>query len=187
MKIKAKDNAHVKEFGVTSTPAATGGDLAFAQVLIAAGMVTRAVVDPLLQRLPAERAAATQNGQTLTLLQLLTNEKVAKLDDLLSVSIKQSGLPYLPLATYDVDRDIACLLPREIAFEFCLVPFDRISRCVLIAITNPMDKAIRERVRGLLGCDLFWYVSAPAEITNALRQAHGLNNDRRADTHNPKQ
>ena len=93
MKVETENNAYIEELGVVPAPAATGGDLALAKVLIAAGVVTHAVVNPLLQRLPAERAVAIRNGQTLTLLQLLTNEKIAKLDDLLAISIKQSGLP----------------------------------------------------------------------------------------------
>lgn len=175
MKTTKDDNARGENIGSLPAPAAAGGELALVTALIAEGVVTRAAVNPLLQRLPAERAAAVQTGQTLTLLQLLASEQLAKLDDLLAIVVERSGLPYLSLATYDVDRDIACLLPREIAFEFCLIPFDRISRCVLIATANPLDAAICERVRALMGCDLFWYVSSPAEITNALRQAHGLN------------
>ena len=154
------------------------------------------MVAPLLQRLRAERAVAIQNGQTLTLLQLLANEQIAKLDDLLGIIVERSRLPYLPLSTYDIDRDIACLLPREIAFEFCLIPFDQISRCVLIAAANPLDPATRDRIRVLIdydlfwyvnsqarrekfkgaeiNYDLFWYVSSPVDITNALRRAHGL-------------
>jgi len=169
-----EDYAQVAAIG-TIPPSAPGGDLAVALALIAAGVVTRAVVNPLLQRLPAERAVAIQNGQTLTLLQLLVNEQIAKLEDLLAIIVDRSGLPYLPLSTYDVDRDIACLLPREIALEFCVVPFDCISRGVLIAVANPLDPALRERIGGLIDYHPFWYVSSPVEITNALRQAHGLN------------
>ena len=175
MKTTTDDNARGEKIGSLPAPAAVGGDLALANALIAAGVVPQSVVNPLLQRLSAERAAAAQTGQPLTVLQLLVSEQLAKLEDLLAIVVERSGLPYLPLASYDVDRDIACLLPREFAFEFCLVPFDRISRCVLIATANPLDLVIRERVGALLSCDLFWYVSSPEEITNALRQAHGLN------------
>ena len=167
--------AQVEEVGASPASRATGGDLALANALVAAGVVPRVVIAPLLHRLQAERAGAIQNGQTLTLLQLLAAEQVATLDDLLGFVVDRSGLPYLSLATYDVDRDIACLVPRELAFEFCLVPFDRISRAVLVAVANPLDAALGDRLRMLGDYDLFWFVSSPAEITNALRQAYGLN------------
>lgn len=174
--MKTEQDGRNQMEGFSAPPALmiTGGDMALAVALIEKGVVTHEVINPLLKRLPAERAAAIRNGQTLALLQLLANEQIAKLDDLLAIVVERSGLPYLPLATYDVDRDIACLLPAELAFEFCLIPFDRISRYVLIAVANPLDTAIRERIRALIDYELFWYISSPVEITNALRQAHGL-------------
>ena len=174
MKTEPQNSELVEALGTTPAPTATGGDLALAAALVAEGVVTRAAINPLLQQLHGERAAAVQSGQTLTLLQLLVNAQIAKMDDLLTIIVERSGLPYLPLSTYDVDRDVACLLPREIAFEFCLIPFDRISRCVLIAVANPLDPAIRDRIRVLIDYDLFWYVSSPSDITLALRRAHDL-------------
>ncbi len=168
-------NSNLEEaLGTPLAPTATSGDLALAAALVAEGVITNAAVNPFLQQLQTDRAAIVQTGQTLTLTQLLVNAQIAKLDDLLTIIVDRSGLPYLPLSTYDVDRDVACLLPKEIAFEFCLIPFDRISRCVLIAVANPLDPALRDRIRVLIDYDLFWYVSSPAEITFALRRAHDL-------------
>jgi len=174
MKTEMDDSNRVETIDATPALTATAGDRVLADALIAAKVVTRPVVNPLLQRLPTERAAAVQSGQTLTLLQLLVTAQLAKLDDLLAIIVERSGLPYLPLATYDVDRNIACLLPREIAFEFCLIPFDQISRCILVAAANPLDPTTCNQIRELIDYDLFWYVSSPVEIANALRRAHGL-------------
>ena len=179
MKTEQEDSGLREAVGATPALTATAGDLALAVALIAEGVVTRAVINPLLQRLHAERAAVVKEGQTRTRVQLLVNEQIAKLDDLLAIIVERSGLPYLPLSIYDIDRDVACLLPREIAFEFCLIPFDQISRSVLVAVANPLDTAIRDRIRTRIGYDLFLYVSSPVEITSALRRAHGL--DKEAD------
>ena len=175
MKTDLNNSDLVEDLGSTTlAPTATSGDLALAAALVAEGVITNAAVNPFMQQLQAERAAVVQTGQTLTLSQLLVNAKIAQMEDLMTIIVDRSGLPYLPLSTYDVDRDVACLLPREIAFEFCLIPFDRISRCVLIAVANPLDPALRDRIRVLIDYDLFWYVSSPAEITYALRRAHDL-------------
>jgi hypothetical protein len=104
----------------------------------------------------------------------MVNEQFAKMEDILMVLSDKSGLPYLPLSIYDVDRDIASLLPTEWCWKLCLVPFDSISRSVLIATANPFAQEVRQRIATMLKQNVFWYVSSPADIVGALQRAHGL-------------
>jgi hypothetical protein len=143
-------------------------------VLLAEKLITVQAVEPLLKRLASSPAGSSENAQPLTLPQLLIDEQLIKLEDFLSLLVDRSGLPYLPLSTYDVDRDAACLLPRELCFENCIVPFDLISRSVLIATANPFDLAVRSQAQIMLAYNVFWYVTSPEEIQTALRRAHGL-------------
>ncbi len=160
---------------VSPTKAKTeDGNQALAELLIVEKLVTPQAIDPLLKRLAAARSSDEDNGQPLTLVQLLVDEQIAKLDDIMSLLVDRSGLPYLPLSTYDVDRDAACLLPRELCFANCLVSFDLISRSVLIATANPFDMVTRNHAEGMLSYNVFWYVASPMEVHAALRRAHGL-------------
>jgi len=163
------------------TPKQTGsakqdldGEHALADLLISEKVLTRQSVQPLLDQLKTGRQAAATKGQPLTLLQLLVEQQICKLDDLLSIVVTKSAKPYLPLSFYDVDRDTALLLPRDVCFESCIIPFDLISRSVLIATANPFDETTRDRVRTMLDYNVFWYISPPAEIISALRHVHGL-------------
>jgi len=158
--------------GPTGAPAAPGR--ALADVLIAERVVTPQSVQPLLQRLQAGQAAALAKQQPLTLVQLLVDEQIVKLDDLLAVLAERSGLPYLPVAWYDVDRDVAGLLPVELCLQHCVLPVDLISRSVLLATADPFCPAARDEIAAALDYHLFWYVAAPADIITALRRAHGL-------------
>ena len=160
---------------------AADGDAALAEVLVAGRVATLDVIQPLLQRLQTERAAVLQNGQTLTLVQLLVDEGVAKLDDILVALVNRSGLPYLPLSVYDVDHETACLLSREVCFKHCIIPFDVISRSILIATTNPFDTAARKQVGAAVDYNQIWYVSSPGDITQALRHAHGMETQTKAE------
>ena len=160
-------------------PPVSDGDAALAEVLIAEKLLTRASVHPLLQQLRTQRAAALEKNQPLTLVQLLVDEQICKLDDILLVLVNRSGLPYLPLSAYDLDRDIAHLLPREIAFQLCVLPFDRISHSVLVATTNPFDDQARDQVRAMLNYSVLWYVTPPEDIVIALRRLHGIDNTAR--------
>lgn len=157
---------------------ADNSDRALADVLIADKFVTAQAIDPLLQQLKAMRANPEDNSQPLSLVQLLVNEQIAKLEDVLTFLVDKSGLPYLPLSIYDVDRDVARLLPVDVCMQFCIVPVDLISRSVLMATGNPFDQVARQRVEAMLDYGIFWYVSAPTEIMTALRRVHGLDTGR---------
>lgn len=168
--------------GAPASTAARGknetGDQAMIRVLISEKILTPQVVDPLLERLKTAQNAQTDKAQKPTLLQFLANEQLAKLEDLLTILINRSGLPFMPLSTYDVDRDTACLLPQDICWPGCLVPFDLISRSVLIATANPFDQQTKERVQAMLDYNIFWYIAPPADILATLRRVHGLDGSR---------
>jgi tetratricopeptide (TPR) repeat protein len=150
------------------------GNKALIDVLIAEKLVTPQAVEPLMKRLTSGPANSGENPMPFVLTQLLVEEQLVKLDDLLTVLVDRSGLPYLPLSTYDADRDAVCLLPREVCFEKCIVPFDLISRSVLIATANPLDTAARSQAEVMLAYNVFWYVTSAEEIHAVLRRAHGL-------------
>lgn len=165
----------------STTHGTEDGNQQLANLLVAEKIVTTQAVQPLLKRLKAEGPASAERGQTLTLLQLLHDEQILKLEDVLAALVDKSGLPYIPLSIYDVDRDVACLLPREICFTHCIVPFDLISRSVLIATPNPFDHSTREQVQAMIDYNTFWYVAAPPDIVAALRKVHQLENSGRPD------
>ncbi len=155
-----------------------GGDAALADVLIADKLLTPQSLQPLLQQLKTQRAESVKKGQPLTLLQLIAEQQLAKLDDLLVYLVNKCGCPYLPLEVYDVDRDVACLLPRETAFTHCVVPFDLVGRSALVATANPLDVHTRDHVRSLLSYNIFWFISPPAQIATVLRMVHGFEGKR---------
>ena len=156
------------------------GDQALANILIAEKLVTSQAVQPMLQRLSLERAATVAKGQSLTLLQLLVEAQSATMEELLSLAHTKSSVPFMPLAFCDVEREVGALLPKELALQYCVVPFDRISRSVLIATANPFDSAVRDMVCTMLNYHVFWYLSPPADIVATIRRVHQLDEKRSA-------
>jgi hypothetical protein len=149
------------------------GDLALANVLMQEKIITRQAVEPILAKLRELRATTANKSTALSLLPLLDGEQMAKQDDLMNLIVEKSRLPFLPLNQYDVDRDVATLVPADIAWEHCLIPFDLISRSVMVATANPFDEAARKQVEAMLDYHVFWYVSPPQDIVTSLRRAHG--------------
>jgi tetratricopeptide (TPR) repeat protein len=157
---------------------AAEGDRLLANVLIAEKFATPQAIEPLLAQLQTLRAGGADRSLPLSLIQLIATEQHAKLEDLLTVILDKANLAYLPLGVYDVDRDTACLLPLDLCWQWCVVPFDQISRSVLIATANPFDARARQQIESLIKRSVFWYVSSPHEISTALRRAHGLDGTR---------
>lgn len=151
------------------------GDRALADVLIAEKLATPQALQPLLQQLKAMRNVPhPEKGLPLVLTQLIVNEQYAKLDDVLTVMLNKSSLPYLPLAYYDIDRDTSSCLPLEVCWQLGILPFDQIGRCILVATSNPFQAMAHRAVEATLKTNLFWYVAAPADIATALRRVHHL-------------
>jgi tetratricopeptide (TPR) repeat protein len=158
------------------------GDLALANLLISEKLLTPQAANPLLDKLRDLRKAPGDSPEPLSLLPLIVAEQLAKLDDLLLVMIDKSRLPFIPLSIYDADRDIVRLLPQDICWQHCLVPFDQISRSLLVATANPFDKVARKQVEAIVDQHVFWFISPPAEIHATLRNAYGLNTTKKVGT-----
>jgi tetratricopeptide (TPR) repeat protein len=154
------------------------GDLALVNMLTVEKIVTMQAVEPLLKQLRELRAYHLDKTVPLSLIPLLTADQLVRLEDLMTIIVEKSRLPYIPLSIYDADRDCAKMLPEEICWQHCLLPFDLISRSLLVATANPFDQATRKHVESLVKYHVFWYVSPPADIVLALRRALGLENQR---------
>jgi len=100
------------------------------------------------------------SGQALavSLLDNLCKGNVDRLDSVLAALNDRTKFAYVPLEYYDVDRQVARMLPDELTINRLFVPFDLVSRTIMVAVCNPFDStardAVQDRVKGLeLGAD----------------------------------
>ncbi len=85
------------------------GNKALIDVLIAEKMLTPQAVEPLVKRLTSGPVNTGESPTPFVLAQLLIEEQLVKLDDMLTVLVNRSGLPYLPL--FDLRRGSRRRLP----------------------------------------------------------------------------
>jgi tetratricopeptide (TPR) repeat protein len=109
------------------------------------------------------------SGQSLaaSLLDKLCRQDTDKVDQSLSSLIDRTKFAYVPLEYYDVDRQIATL-------GRLYVPFDLISRTIMVACCNPFDAAGREAVQQSLDYAVAWYLARPESIIRALQDIYRL-------------
>jgi hypothetical protein len=92
----------------------------------------------------------------------------------LSALIDRTKFAYLPLEYYDVDRQIAPMLPENLTLGRLFVPFDLVSRTMMVACCNPFDAAGREAVQQSVDYTVMWYLSRPAAIVKSLQSIYRL-------------
>jgi tetratricopeptide (TPR) repeat protein len=93
-------------------------------------------------------------------------------DQLLAFVTERTNLAHMPLGIYEVIPDIVRLQPRDISFKYCTMPFDRIGRTLLMASANPFDEPAKKAAEKVLDYNLQWYVCAPQEITQILKDVY---------------
>ena len=116
------------------------------------------------------------SGQALavSLLDYLCKDKVDSLEKVLSALIDRTKFAYVPLEYYDVDRQIAPMLPESLTLNRLFVPFDLVSRTMMVACCNPFDSAGREAVQQSVDYTVMWYLARPAAIVRSLQSIYRL-------------
>ena len=71
---------------------------------------------------------------------------------------------------YDVDTEIGRGFPRETCRRWGVLPFDRMSKSILVATANPFNKQAAIELERASAHRLLWYISPPAELTKLLRK-----------------
>lgn len=115
-------------------------------------------------------------GQDLasSLIERVCGGDAETLERMLSHLIDRTKLAYVPMEYYDVDRQVARMLPDHLTLGRLFVPFDLVSRTIMVACCNPFDAAGREAVQQSLDYTVAWYLARPGAITRALQDIYRL-------------
>jgi hypothetical protein len=116
------------------------------------------------------------SGQALavSLLDHLCKDNVDRLETVLSALIDRTKFAYVPLEYYDLDRQIAPMLPEHLTLGRMFVPFDLVSRTMMVACCNPFDSAGREAVQQSVDYTVTWYLARPVALIKSLQSIYRL-------------
>jgi tetratricopeptide (TPR) repeat protein len=123
-----------------------------------------------------QRSNKDLSGQALavSLLDYICKDNVQSVEKVLSALIDRTKFAYVPLEYYDIDRQIAPMLPEALTLGRLFVPFDLVSRTMMIACCNPFDAAGREAVQQSVDYTVMWYLARPASIIRSLQNIYRL-------------
>ena len=109
-----------------------------------------------------------------SLLDQLCKSNVDCVEKVLSALIDRTKFAYVPLEYYDVDRQIAPMLPDYLTLGRLCVPFDLVSRTIMVACCNPFDAAGRDAVEQSVDYTVAWYLARPAALIKSLQSIYRL-------------
>ncbi len=129
------------------------------ELLMDAGLITLAQLD---QALELQKDKGGLIGEILVQLKFTTEEDIAK------TLTAQYGFAYLPLSNYEIDAELAKLVPERVANQYCLIPIDRMSNNLTIAMSNPLNSQAVEDIETISGCSVQIFVSTTTDIRQAI-------------------
>jgi tetratricopeptide (TPR) repeat protein len=104
-------------------------------------------------------------------IQTLHEKGVMQIDKSLKLISDKSRNAFLPLDRYDIDMDLARGFPAEVCRRWCVLPFDRMSKAILVATANPFNQQAAKELAEATTHRLLWYVASPADLVANLRKA----------------
>ena len=103
-------------------------------------------------------------------IQVLADKGILPVDKSLKVLCDKSRFAFLPLQSYDMDMDLARGFPAETCQRWCVLPFDRMSKSVLVATANPFNQQAAKELAEATPNRLLWYLVSPAELVGNVRK-----------------
>jgi tetratricopeptide (TPR) repeat protein len=110
-------------------------------------------------------------GATEPFIQALADKGVLPVEKSLKVLADKSRFAFLPLHNYDVDMDLARSFPGETCQRWCVLPFDRMSKSILVATANPFNQQAAKELAQATPNRLLWYLVPPEELVKNIRKA----------------
>ncbi len=163
--------AAVETIGVEGTD---DGNEHFAKFLTFHRIAVESEVSAALGRVQQINSRLEGQGLASSLLEELTRTGTYEIDSLLSNLIDATKFGYVPLEYYDVDRSVVRMLPDSLTLARLIVPFDIVSRTMMVAICNPFDAAAKQAVQSSLDYHIQWYLAKPAAVSRILRDVYRL-------------
>ena len=104
-------------------------------------------------------------------IQILADKGVLPVEKSLKMLCDKSRFAYLPINSYDIDMDLTRKFPVDTCQRWCVLPFDRMSKSILVATVNPFNQQAAKELAEATHNRLLWYLVPLADLVGNLRKA----------------
>jgi len=103
-------------------------------------------------------------------IQLLAEKGLVPVDKALKILTDKTRIAFLPLNSYEMDMDLARSFPAAICRRWCILPFDRMSKSILVATANPFNQQAAKELAEATANRLLWYLVPPADLVKSVKK-----------------
>lgn len=121
---------------------------------------------------PTPNLKQPPTGPSDVFIHTLNEKQILPLDKSLKLLAEKSRFAYLPLDKYDVDVELARSFPRDTCLRWTVLPFDKLSKSIMIATCNPYNKQAARELESHTKSRLVFYLVSPVELTKILKKVH---------------
>ena len=157
---------------VTKTLVAEDGNEGLVKFLLLHRIAPEDVVKTAHDRVSKKNKDLAPNTMAHSLLDEVVRRAGLDIETTLCTIVDRSKLAYIPLEYYEVDRQVVKMLPESLTLGRLIVPFDVMSRTLMVAMANPFDSLGKEAVQQLLDFNIQWHIASPAAITKVLGEVY---------------
>jgi tetratricopeptide (TPR) repeat protein len=105
-----------------------------------------------------------------TFVMVLAQKGIVSAEKALKILSDKSRVGYLPLDKYELDMDLARSFPADVCRRWCVLPFDRMSKSILVATANPFNQQAAKELAEATPNRVLWYLADPSELVKNLRK-----------------
>ncbi len=105
-------------------------------------------------------------GQVLVSLAYITEEAIAQ------ALTAQYGFPYLPLGGYEIDPEVAKIIPEHVAKQYGLIAVDRVGSILTVAMSNPLNTQAIEDVEMLTHYKVQVFVTTASDVSSSIKEVY---------------
>jgi len=158
---------HLKKSGTKATTVVDDGRKQMHKLFVDSKLVAAADFD-LCWRTADMHAKPTEVAEPF--IQLLADKGLMLPEAALKLLCDRTRVAYLPLERYDLDMELARSFPADTCRRWCVLPFDRLSKSVMVATANPFNQQAAKELAEATNNRLLWYLVPPAELVKNLRK-----------------
>jgi type IV pilus assembly protein PilB len=130
------------------------------ELLIDSNLITQ---QQLEESLVLQKEKGGLLGQILVSLHYITEEAIAQ------ALTAQYGFPYLPLAGYEIDAEVAKIIPEHVAKQYGLIAVDRVGSILTVAMSNPLNSQAVEDVEMITHYKVQVFVTTSTDVATAIK------------------